>query len=475
MANDLALVEERDDDGTHAEGAMTDPFTANVADTIGDQRVGRRLPRFLQPFRTRAYRRLAVALVLSSFASGVWIVALVWEVIGIGGSEADVSMVATASAGGLLIPALLAGVVADRVPQKLILLGVATVELLGMALVATLALNGLTQVWHLMAVSFATGVGMAFYYPAYSAWLPALVPPEDLLAVNGFEGALRPTIQQAAGPALAGVVIGAASPGTAMALATLVGVAGLLALTAVPVTPVRRELGADGGPAVRAVLKDIGEGFGYLVRTPWLFATLAFASLMILVVIGPLEVLMPFLVKDELGGGPSDHAMVLAGFGLGGAVGSLVMASLRLPRRYLTWTNLLWGVGCLPFAGMVFATAVWQVVALAALLGALFSAPMVIWGTLLQRRVPPHLLGRVASLDFFVSIALMPVSMALAAPVAGAIGLRTTFVLAGVLPVVFAVAAIVLARLPRDELAHPLDAAPGTPVAGTEPVASAEA
>src|SRR5690606_22946346 len=102
----------------------------------------------------------------------------------------------------------------------------------------------------------------------------------------------------------------------------------------------------------------------------WLFATLAFASLMILVVIGPLEVLMPFLVKDELGGGPSDHAVVLAGFGLGGAVGSLVMASLRLPRRYLTWTNLLWGVGCLPFAGMVFATAVWQVVALAALLGA---------------------------------------------------------------------------------------------------------
>jgi hypothetical protein len=41
---------------------------------------------------------------------------------------------------------------------------------------------------------------------------------------------------------------------------------------------------------------------------------------------------------------------------------------------------------------------------------------MVIWGTLLQRRVPPHLLGRVSSLDFFVSLALMPVSMALAGP-----------------------------------------------------------
>jgi hypothetical protein len=90
-------------------------------------------------------------------------------------------------------------------------------------------------------------------------------------------------------------------------------------------------------------------------------------------------------------------------------------------------------------------------------LGVLFSAPMVIWGTLLQRRVPPELLGRVASLDFFVSISLMPVSMALAGPVSDAIGLSNTFLIAGVTPIVFAVVAILWARLPEDELAHPLD------------------
>ena len=81
---------------------------------------------------------------------------------------------------------------------------------------------------------------------------------------------------------------------------------------------------------------------------------------------------------------------------------------------------------------------------------------MVIWGTLLQRRVPPDLLGRVSSLDFFVSVSLMPVSMALAGPVAEAIGLRTTFTVAGLAPVVFAVVAVVWAKLPQDELAHPL-------------------
>ena len=51
--------------------------------------------------------------------------------------------------------------------------------------------------------------------------------------------------------------------------------------------------------------------------------------------------------------------------------------------------------------------------------GFAFSAGQVLWGTLLQRRVPTAMLGRVSSLDFFVSLALMPVSMALAGPVGG--------------------------------------------------------
>jgi MFS family permease len=413
----------------------------------------RGLPRALTPFRHPAYRRLAVALVLATFAGGVWMVGLVWEVIRMGGGPAQLSVVSTAGAIGVLVPALLGGVVADRVPQKLILLAVAAVEATCMALVASLSSADLTAVWHLGAVGFVIGVAMAFYYPAYSAWLPALVPEEDLLAVNGFEGMIRPTIGQAIGPAVAGVVVGAASPGAALTVAALASLAGLVALTSVPRTAVRRDA-AGAGPT--SVLHDLREGWVYLVRTPWLLATLLFASAMVFLIMGPFEVLVPFLVKDKLGGGPGDHALVMAAFGVGGAVGSLTVASLPMPRRYLTLMNLMWGVGCLPFAAMGVATEIWMLVVAALVLGALFSAPMVIWGTLLQRRVPPHLLGRVASLDFFVSISLMPVSMALAGPVAEAIGLRTTFLIAGTVPTVAAVVAILAARLPQDEIAHPL-------------------
>ena len=225
---------------------------------------------------------------------------------------------------------------------------------------------------------------------------------------------------------------------------------------------------------MRTALADMREGFGYMVRTPWLLATLLYASLMVLVIMGPFEVLIPFLVKDRLGGGPGDHAMVMAAFGIGGAVGSLAMASRPMPRRYLTVMNLMWGVGALPFVVMGVATAVWQVVVAALVLGMLWSAPMVIWGTLLQRRVPPSLLGRVSSLDFFVSLSLMPVSMALAGPVSEAIGLRTTFLIAGIVPGIVAAIAIVWARMPEDELAHPLRDEPTELEPDAEPDATPE-
>ena len=214
------------------------------------------------------------------FASGVWLIALVWEVIRLGGGPAQLSVVTTAGAVGVLIPALFAGVIADRVPQKSILIVVGAVELVGMSLIAVLSLADLTQLWHLAAVSFAAGAGLAFYWPAYTAWIPALVPETDLQAVNGFEGMIRPTVQQAVGPAVAGLVVGAASPAAAFVVASAASALGLLALTAVPKTPVRRDLADAQRHCTRSAsaLVDMKEGFAYMVRTPWLLSSLIFGS-----------------------------------------------------------------------------------------------------------------------------------------------------------------------------------------------------
>ncbi|WP_081866467.1 MFS transporter [Blastococcus sp. URHD0036] len=412
------------------------------------------LPRALAPLRARSYRLLAGSLALSLFGQGMWAIALVWQVVELGAGPAVLGLVAGASAAGMLVSTLLGGALADRVPQRRILFACELLQVSAVGTVAVLSLAGVLSSWQLALASLLSGMGVGLYYPAYSALVPGLLPADQLLAANGLEGVVRPLLAQAGGPAAAGFVVAATSPGTALAATAVVSLLAAVLVRALPPTPVRRELAEGTG-----LLADVREGFVYMVRTPWLLATLLFAAAMVLVFIGPFEVLVPYVVADG-GGGPAQHAWVLAAFGIGGAVGSLVVASLRLPRRYLTLMNLLWGLGCVPLVVFGASPALWLMIAAAGVMGATFQAAAVIWGTLLQRRVPPALLGRVSSLDFFTSLSLMPLSMALAGTVSEAIGTTATFLVAGLAPPVMAVVAVVAARLPADELAHPLDVGP---------------
>ena len=418
---------------------------------------GRRVPKAARPFLSPQYRLLIGALSLSIFGSGMWLVGIVFQVRELGGGPIELSFVATGNALGMVGAVLLGGVAADRIPQKRILIVVEAAKFFAIGLGATLALTGTLEIWHLAVISLLLGVGDGFFYPAYSALLPAILPADHLLAANGFEGVLRPALMQAAGPALASTLIAAFSPGAVFAVVALSQVFAVVVLSLLRPTAVRRDLGEVESHALRGVFADIRGGFAYMVRTPWLLATLLYALLLVLVIIGPIEVLLPFAVTRQTGGGPLEYAIVLAAFGAGGVVGSIIVASLPLPRRYLTIMNLLWGAGCLPLAVIGFTSQLWVMAVAVFIVGFCFQAATVIWGTLLQRRVPSDLLGRVSSLDFFVSLAFMPISMALAGPVGELIGIAPTFLVAGIVPVFLAAAAILIARLPKDEIENPLD------------------
>ncbi len=250
--NPVAPVPTSAADCTARGGAMIDPTIATEDERTQETPGVRQLPRMLAPFAIPAYRKMAVALSCGAFAYGVWTVALVWEVIRLGGGPAQLSIVSTAGAVGVLLPALLAGVVADRIPQKLIVMTVATAEAVSYTVVTVLSLADLTHLWHLAVVSLFIGMGMAFYYAAYSAWLPAIVPPSQLLAVNGFEGMVRPLVAQAVGPGVAGVVVGIASPGWAcLVAAAVVAGSAYSSRSALPRTPVRRDLSVANRHPVR--------------------------------------------------------------------------------------------------------------------------------------------------------------------------------------------------------------------------------
>ena len=164
----------------------------------------------------------------------------------------------------------------------------------------------------------------------------------------------------------------------------------------------------------------------------WLWGTLASAALAYLAFIGPVEVLLPYLVKNDLSASAGDLGFVFAAGGIGAIGAALVLGQRGHPRRDVTFMYAAWTLATLAVAGYGLATASWQLMIASLLFDALETAGTIVWATIKQRHVPASLLGRVSSLDWLVSIGLLPLSFALTAPVVGLVGAQPTLVIAGV-------------------------------------------
>lgn len=410
--------------------------------------------RVLAPFHSREYRLLMAAVSLSIFAEGMWAVVMALQVIELSNDPAALSLVATCLGTGLVAFLLVGGLAADRINQRSIIIAVEIVNTAVVSAIAVLGVVGALHIWHMAVAAAALGIAAAFFFPAYSALLPRILPPEQLLAANGVEGVVRPVFQRAVGPAVAGILVGATFPALgAIAVAALFAIGLILLVATRPATktPVR-----EADQARPHMLRDLRDGFVFVLGTPWLLWTLLFASMFVLVVLGPIEVLLPFIAKDRFTDGARTYGFILAFFGMGGALGALAVSSRRLPRRYLSVMMAMWSLGSVPLV-VLGVTSSFPLMALATfVIGVTDGAGMVIWGTLLQRRVPTEMLGRVSSLDFFVSLAFMPVSFAIVGPLSKVVSMETIFLVAGLAPVAFAAVAMSAARMRRDELANPL-------------------
>ncbi|MGY4649146.1 MFS transporter, DHA3 family, tetracycline resistance protein [Mycobacterium sp. URHB0021] len=411
--------------------------------------------RVLAPFRIREYRLLITAVSLSIFAEGMWAVVMALQVIELDNDPASLSLVATCLGAGLVAFVLVGGLAADRISQRAIIIAVEVVNVIAVAAIAALGFVGALRIWHMAVAAAALGIAAAFFFPAYSAILPRILPADQLLAANGVEGVVRPVFQRAIGPALAGLVVGATFPslGSAVVAALFaVGLALLVATRPAMKTPLQQP-----DQEHPRLLRDLRDGFVFVLGTPWLLWTLLFASMFVLLVLGPIEVLLPFIANQRFEDGAQTYGFILAFFGIGSALGALAVSSRRLPRRYLTVMMTMWSVGSVPLV-IVGITSLFPLMAAATfVIGVTDGAGMVIWGTLLQRRVPTAMLGRVSSLDFFVSLAFMPVSFAIVGPLSKVVSMQTIFLVAGVAPVLLAAVAMWAARMRRDELAHPMN------------------
>jgi hypothetical protein len=181
------------------------------------------------------------------------------------------------------------------------------------------------------------------------------------------------------------------------------------------------------------VIGELREGLAFARSQRWIWATLLAAALQLLCFWGPMEVLLPYLIKNELGGGASAYGLVVAGGGLGAMVASAALGQRGLPGPKVLAMYLLWAIGSGLMALMGPATASWQAALVYFAMSGCLASGLIIWITLLQTHVPPELLGRVTSLDWFVSVSLVPLSFLLVAPVSTAIGAEATLVAGGLI------------------------------------------
>jgi DHA3 family tetracycline resistance protein-like MFS transporter len=257
-----------------------------------------------------------------------------------------------------------------------------------------------------------------------------VVPDDDLPAANALAGIYRPIMIRMVGPALAGLVVAALGPAPAFGVDAVSFGLSALAIWAIRARPAPRAV-VDHG--LRATVAEIREGFRYTRSKPWIWATLVAAMFSLLVFVGPVEVLVPFVIKNKLLLGPEALGLIFAFGGVGSLVMSVLIGILGLPKKRVTVMYAAWAIGVLGTAGYGVMDSLWQAVVVSFVLQAGFMLGSVIWTSMLQQLVPRELLGRVSSLDWMMSVGLVPVSYALTGPVSGLIGPDATLVWAGIL------------------------------------------
>ena len=394
--------------------------------------------RLFSPLRHGDFRRLWGGMCVSLLGDGIFLVAMAWQVYALSNAPTALSMVGIAMTVPTIVLLLVGGVASDRLDRRRVMIAADVVRGLAVGLMALLSLLGLLELWHVVVLVAVYGAGAAFFGPAFDAITPDVLPADELAQANSLDQLIRPLALRLAGPAVGGVLIDTVGVGTAFALDALsfaVSAGAVLAMRARPNPP-------ELAPA--SVGADIRAGFDYIRGHVWLWATFATAAIAYLLFMGPAEVLLPFVVKNELHGSASELGAVFAAGGVGSVLCAVIMGQSGLPRRTVTFMYITWTAATFAVAGYGIADAVWQLMAASLAFNALETAGTIVWATLKQHHVPAALLGRVSSLDWLISIGLLPLSFALTGPVSAAIGAQTTLIGAGVLGAVITCGALLL-------------------------------
>ena len=367
----------------------------------------------------RDFRLLFTGTVITTVGDRIATIALAFAVLDVG-SATDLGLVFATRQIAEALVLLFGGVLSDRLPRNLVLVGASLLQGTAQAATAALVLGGTSSVGALMALQGLYGVGGGLVIPAEVGLVPQTVSAGRLQQANALQGLSR-NLTGILGPAVGGALVVAGSPGVALGIDAASFVVCAVILQRIRIAP-RVGAGAERAGFVH----ELREGWQEFTSRTWLWASV------VLFGIGNLGfcawiVLGPVVAKADLGGAGAWGTVVACG-GVGAVVGSVIAMRIRPSRPLVACT-----LAAVPLAGqlivLALAPSVWLLSVAAFVAGAGIAVHLTLWFTLFQREIPEYAQSRVASYDTLGSFVLMPIGYAVVGPLSDAIGVTETLLL----------------------------------------------
>jgi predicted MFS family arabinose efflux permease len=275
------------------------------------------LRRVFKAFQYRDFRLMWFGACTSSIGTWMQIVAQGWLIYRLSHSAFLLALDQFLGGIPIFLFSLIGGVIADRTERRKILLASQYVQMLSAALLTVLVATGMVQVWHILCLSFASGLAQAFGGPAYQALIPTLVDRDDMpnaIALNSIQFNMAVTI----GPALAGQALAKLGEKWCFGLNAISFLAPIITLSIISARFVPESTG-------ESIFSSLKQGIKFVRKQNSMEALIVLAFCMTALSM-PMRTYIPVFVKDIFHRGPDTYGNLLSLMGLGSICGSLIIA-----------------------------------------------------------------------------------------------------------------------------------------------------
>ncbi|HLZ42731.1 MAG TPA: MFS transporter [Candidatus Sulfotelmatobacter sp.] len=355
--------------------------------------------RVFKAFHYRDFRLMWIGACTSSVGTWMQIVAQGWLIYRLSHSSFLLGLDQFLAGIPIFLFSLIGGVVADRTERRKILMVSQYIQMASAAILTALVATGLVHVWHILCLSFVSGLAQAFGGPAYQALIPTLVDREDMpnaIALNSIQFNLAVTV----GPALAGITLARLGETWCFGLNAVSFVAPIISLSMISARFLP-------DPTKESMFASLKQGIHFIWHHGSMVGLIILAFAMTFLSM-PMRTYMPVFVKDIFHRGPETYGNLLSLMGVGSICGSLGVAGLgNISRKGRFALAMLVLLGA-SIAGFSFSKSLPLSYSMLLIVGAAMMAVFATVTSIVQLSITNEMRGRVMSVYNFAFRGGMP-------------------------------------------------------------------